>query len=436
MVATRDEDLSGRGIHDPHLLSLADPRKSSRTQTCLGRLQPHPSAVYFHLVTERSPSHPVARITGEKVPDCLGPTCIRRNQPMRILIDVVHPAHVHFFRHLRTDLIGDGHPVRVISREKDVTTALLDRYEIPHRCVGSATGGGILSHGMELVRRVAALRREIKSFDADIVLTRNPSGVQAARISGVTGVFDTDDGSAVGIHFHAAKPFAHFITSPQCLREDYGRRHRRYSSFKAMAYLHPDRFRPDPAIREEVGVGEEEPLFLLRFSSHTASHDTSIEGLPMEAKVQLIRTLSASGKVIVSDEGSVPDRFREFRLSVGPDRFHDLLAAADLCIGDSQSVAAEAAILGTPAFRLSSFSGRVDYLRILEEDYALVRNFRPGEESLLIDEVRTAVKGLGDLKARAVEAHRRMLSECVDVTAWYRDLIYDIMDWDGGTSDP
>lgn len=346
---------------------------------------------------------------------------------MRILLDMVHPAHVHFFRHLRTDLMADGHEVRVISREKDVTTTLLDRFGIPHRCVGSARGGGILSNGVELLRRVIALRNEIKSFEADIVLTRNPSGVQAARAVGVPGVFDTDDGSSAGIHFQAARPFAHFITSPSCLREDYGRRHRRYPGFKAMAFLHPDRFQRDHSIRDRLGIGTHERLFVLRFSAYTASHDASARGLPLETKRELIKILQLHGKVVVSDEGHSQNEFLNTSMTVAPDHFHHLLAAADLCIGDSQSVTAEAAILGVPAFRLSSFSGQTDYLRVLEEDYGLVKNFLPGEETLFLSEVRTAVEDLKGLKERAVLARCRMLSECVDVTAWYREFIYEIM---------
>ncbi len=50
---------------------------------------------------------------------------------VRVLFDIVHPAHVHFFKYLHADLVAEGHETLVIAREKDVTLALLDEYQHP-----------------------------------------------------------------------------------------------------------------------------------------------------------------------------------------------------------------------------------------------------------------------------------------------------------------
>ncbi len=41
---------------------------------------------------------------------------------MKILIDVTHPAHVHFFRGAARELTDRGHQVRFVAREKEMTT--------------------------------------------------------------------------------------------------------------------------------------------------------------------------------------------------------------------------------------------------------------------------------------------------------------------------
>ena len=38
---------------------------------------------------------------------------------MRLLIDMGHPAHVHFFKHAIRVLEGRGHEVKVTARDKD-----------------------------------------------------------------------------------------------------------------------------------------------------------------------------------------------------------------------------------------------------------------------------------------------------------------------------
>ena len=36
---------------------------------------------------------------------------------MRVLFDIVHPAHVHFFKHMLTGLAKRGHETRIVARE-------------------------------------------------------------------------------------------------------------------------------------------------------------------------------------------------------------------------------------------------------------------------------------------------------------------------------
>ena len=51
---------------------------------------------------------------------------------MRFLIDILHPAHVHFFRPFYQAMVAQGHEFLIFSRDKDVTLELLDAYRMPH----------------------------------------------------------------------------------------------------------------------------------------------------------------------------------------------------------------------------------------------------------------------------------------------------------------
>ena len=57
---------------------------------------------------------------------------------MRILVDIVHPADVLFFRHPLKRLMGEGAEVLIASREKDVACDLLDEFGLPHRVASRA----------------------------------------------------------------------------------------------------------------------------------------------------------------------------------------------------------------------------------------------------------------------------------------------------------
>lgn len=340
---------------------------------------------------------------------------------MRVLIDIVHPAHVHFFRHMAVRLEEAGHEIRIVSREKDVTRHLLDAFGLDHVSVG-AIRSGRLAQASELLRRDWALWRIARRFRPDVVLTRNPAGVQMARLYGALGVFDTDDGRAAGVHFRLAAPFARVITTPDCFTEDYGAKHRRYPAYKQCAYLHPELFSPDPAVRGELGLEEGERYAVVRFVAMSASHDSGERGLSPEARREVVRRLNEHGRVFVSSEADSEERWSAYRLDVSPDRLHDVIAHANLVVGDSQTVAAEAAVLGVPNFRVSSFSGRLPYLNELEERYQLTRSFRPEQEQDLL-EALPAPDTANALRETYKQRLRALWQDKVNLVDWFVERV-------------
>ena len=340
---------------------------------------------------------------------------------MRVLIDISHPAHVHFYRHLVSELEHLGHSVAIVARDKEVTLALLDAFGLDHVTVGASGDKGLIGLGFELVERVTALRRIGRDFGADVILTRNPAGVQAARLLRIPGIFDTDDGREVGIHWKAAAPFAHYITMPDCITDDYRGKRVPYPSYKSLAFLHPDRFTPDRSVLEEAGIAPGERYFIARFVGFGASHDRSEAGMDLDVKHEVIARLSRHGRVLISSESELPESLAPHRFSLPPHRLHDALAFSSLVVGDSQSLAEESAVLGVPAIRYSSFSGRLARLRELEERYGLIFEYRLDAPEAFLDKV-SAIARDGD-RSQWQQRRERLLSEKVDLTTWYRDFV-------------
>lgn len=343
---------------------------------------------------------------------------------MRVLFDIVHPAHVHFYRHLHADLRADGHETLVVARDKEVTLELLDAYGIPHEWSGHAGAKSRPARAAELITRDVFLTRRARRFRPDVICTRNPVGVHAGRLLGAWTVFDTVDGRAAGVHFRLGAPLADVITSPTWLPEDYGPRHRRYRGPKELAYLHPRRFAPDAAVRDDLGLAEGEPLFVLRFVANDAIHDADTVGLTELQRLELVERLRDRGRVVISSEGPLPSALEPLRYRLGPERIHDVLAAADLFVGDSGTMAAEAGVLGTPALRLSSWVGPVrGYLGRMESEYGLVRCFHPDTVAAFRVAVDEVLDDLPGSNARAAQNAARLVDDSDDVTTWYRAML-------------
>lgn len=347
---------------------------------------------------------------------------------MRVLFDIVHPAHVHFYRHLHDMLRAEGHAIQIVARDKEVTLQLLDAFDMAYEWTGRAGSKTTIARAAELVTRDVALIRAARRFRPDVVLTRNPAGVHAGRVVGAWTVYDSVDGRAAGVHFQLGAPLAHVITSPNWLDEDYGPRHRRYRGPKELAYLHPDRFRPDPDVRAELGVADGQPLFVLRFVANDAVHDTHTVGLDGAQRSALVERLRALGHVVISSEEPLPPELEPLRFRLGPERIHHVLAAADFFVGDSGSMAAEAGVLGTPALRLSSWVGPVrGYLGRMERDYGLVRCFTPELRSAFDAALDAVLADLPAATSAAGAAAARLVADCDDVTAWYRSLLDELV---------
>jgi predicted glycosyltransferase len=367
-----------------------------------------------------------------------------------VIADISHPAHVHFFAAIGAELHHRGIDVVSVGRDKDVTLALLTDPAVgANHAVRSTTPASTPAGQLgELMQRALQLRRLSAAKEARVLLTRNPSGVLATIGTRTASVFDTDDGAAVGVHFWLARPFADVITTGDWMPATFGQRHRRYRGFKALTYLHPDRFLPMALVDVSPELaGMARPLVVIRFSAHAASHDRRIFGLPSVVRRQLLERLEGRATVVLSSErtpgtqavSSNPQS--PLRIVGGaeldPRCFLSVLAAADLCVGDSQSVAAEAAILGVPTIRLSGFTGRAPYLDVLERRYGLMRNLSPGDENTFLELVEKVLADPDGWKVRSARGRSLLLEDCEDIASWYGELVEELLDRSpGGRSKP
>lgn len=362
---------------------------------------------------------------------------------MRVLLDAAHPADVWVWGALEDCLLGDGHETLWVSRPgKEHVVGLIEARGRP-QVHGPPAGAGRLGLARELVLRDVCVWRAVRSFGSDVICTRSPSGVHAGRLTRTPVLYDNDDGSAAGLLYWAAAPFADLVTgpaagisfgrgpkepAPSTGRSRLGmprRRHSRrrgYRGYKELLYLHPSRFEPDPLIRSEIGAEPGERLFLVRLSAFAALHDLRERGLRRPVIDAIVQRLGGRGRVLVSTEAEPPGSLARLTAPVAPHRFHHLLAACDLVVGDSQTVAVEAAMLGVPSFRFSSWAGRHRYMNEIEQRWRLSVSFQTDDEAGLLAALDDALADL-DASAELQQQRRRAMLE------WCDDPVEQMRDW-------
>ena len=341
---------------------------------------------------------------------------------MRILVDINHPAHVHFFKHFIGECRKHGHEVLITALKKDIALNLLNEYGFKYITIGSS--------GKTLAAKIARIPvfdwRMFKvalEFKPDIML-----GLAAFRVSHTAWllgrksiIFDDTEHSTGEIMLY--KPFASHIFTPDCFYKDLGARQIRYPGYHELAYLHPERFSPDPSILKSLGLTPDSVFSIVRFVSWEAAHDKGHKGMDHDIKVRLIKELENYGRVFISSEKELPAELEKYRLPISPGQIHHLIAYASIVCGESATMASEAAVLGVHAL-FCDFNGR-SYTDEEESKYDLVYNFRldrPSQENF----VKKAVELLNTpgLKETGKKKRKILLQDKIDVTAFMmRELI-------------
>ena len=125
----------------------------------------------------------------------------------------------------------------------------------------------------------------------------------------------------------------------------------------------------------------------MRFSGLSAHHDIGIRGINNEIARKLIGIMEPHGRVYITSERPLSPELDKYRIAINPLDIHHVMAFADLYIGDSQTMAAEAGVLGVPFVRFNDFVGRIGYLAELEDKYKLGFGIKPDNEEKLYDTV-------------------------------------------------
>lgn len=335
---------------------------------------------------------------------------------MRIIVDIAHPAHVHFFKNFIWEMEKRGHNILITAGDKDVTLRLLENYGFNYKFTCKRTSGYKLI--AEILKRDIQMLKFVKEYKPDIVM--GIASTIAAHVSKITNVksivfTDTEHTKLADMITY---PFSDTIITPSCYKKDLGKKQIRYDGYHELAYLHPNDFTPNPAVLDELGLTEDDTFIILRFVSWNASHDIGHSGI--QNKIELVHKLEKYGRVLITFEGELGDGLDKFKINVSPEKMHDLLYYASLYIGEGGSMATEAGILGTPNILINTLAKYCGIHNELQDKYSLQLFFDslPQAENA-IQEILDNKNGKNDWRKR----RDIMLKNNIDVTKYMIKLI-------------
>lgn len=330
---------------------------------------------------------------------------------MRYLIDIGHPAHVHLFKNVAWKLQETGNIVLFTCRDREHVIHLLKTYGFVYKNFGkhykTLKGKiyGLAKNEMQMINTAL-------SFKPDIFISHGSTiAAHASFFIGKPHIALEDTFNMEQVRL--SMPFTDVVLTGDYPHPSLGKKDIQYPGYHELAYLHPNVFTPEEGVLESLGVKKGERYAIVRFVAWNASHDVGHKGLSNESKFKLIEELSSILKVFISSEADLPENLSKYQIRIAPEQMHNALTMAHLFVGESGTMASEAAILGTPAiFMNDKHFGCIDD----QISYGVLHQFSESKE----DQLRFVDKALelARLKDKdsCIKAARKMLDKKISVS--------------------
>lgn len=298
---------------------------------------------------------------------------------MRIIFELHHPKHYYQVKNIYNKFDN----CLFVIKTKDILEDLLISEGVEYVKIGNVKSG-IFNKVFNSIGLMFAYSKVIKKFKPDVILSKaSPYSTFLSFFFSYKTII-TPDSEVVGLTNKYVSKISDLIITQHCFELNFGKKHVKLDTFFESCYLHNKYFKPNPDLLLKNGINPKEKIILLRFISWGANHDIGKKGLSDLEKIELVKKLESFGRVIISSEKKLPSELEGNKFNAPPNEMHQLMYYSSLYMGDSQSMATEAALLGTPAIRCNSFVGPDDMSNFvfLEKQLDLLHNFSDIKQAL------------------------------------------------------
>ncbi len=337
---------------------------------------------------------------------------------MKVLIYLHHPAHFHLFKNI-IDNISKHNEVLILATKKDIleNLLLLKGYKYINM-LPKGRKNNKFSIAFGLLKQDLKLLNICLKQKPDLLVGTSTEIAHIGKLLNIPSIFtNEDDIKAVPLIGILAYPFAKHLFVPYvCDVGKWESKTIKYNSYHELAYLHPKNFTPSIEVVKKY-ITIKEKYFILRFSDLSAHHDKNKKGISNELAIRLIHILKKYGRVFITSERKLDKIFEKYRININPLDMHHFLYYSSLLIGDSQTMSAEAGVLGVPFIRYNDFVGKISYLNELENIYKLGYGINTSNEDYMISIVKKIISK-NDIKKLYINRRDKMLKDKIDYSSF------------------
>ncbi len=338
---------------------------------------------------------------------------------MKILFYFAHPAQYLFYREALKILKSKKHSIVILIKTKDVLQDLLINDGLPFiNILPKERGNTKFLMLLSFLNRVFRILPILLKYKPDLLIGTDATIAQLGfllRINRFTVI--EDDYDVISNLASITYPFTQTILCPAvCNVGKWDNKKIGYNGYMKLGYLHANVFKSDRNILKKYNITQN--YILIRLSRLIAHHDIGMKGINNDLLKKIIDNISKKGyQVLISTEEANPLHSLNNLLKINPSDLHHILSNATLLISDSQSMSVEAAMLGVPSIRYSSFVGKISVLEELEHIYGLTFGVQIDNDAYLLAKIDKLLN-INNLREEFQLKRAKMLSEKIDVTSF------------------
>ncbi len=277
---------------------------------------------------------------------------------MKILIDINHPAHVHYFRNFIKLMQSSGNSFIITNRDQKIINDLLDSYQIEHivRNVRKEQQN-FFSSFLYMIRTIIEVLKVSYNKRIDLFLGFASNACSIASFFYGKPSIVIDDTEHNKLNHLLYKPFCSVILTPYYFKKKMGKKQLLFNAFVEQFYLHSTFYKSNfENLQKRVFA----PYALIRYISYSASHDRNVKNiLNLEEKKKIVEKLSDKMNVYITNE-SEDVSFSQYNLKIKPEDIHSVIDNAFVFITEGATMASEAGVLGTEYYYINPF--KVGYI--------------------------------------------------------------------------
>ena len=345
----------------------------------------------------------------------------------KFLFYLGHPAHFHLFKYTIKELHSKNYPVEIVIKKKDVLENLVQaqgwNYKNIYPKDRNENKVAIL---FSLLKKDQELFKIVNQFKPSLMIGTSSEITHIGKIMNIPSlVVNEDDAEAVPFFAKLSYPLATNILVPSsCSVGRWREKTIFYEGYHELAYLHPKRIKLNNVI---IKNEKDKKIFFLRFAKLTAHHDEGKTGISDSLALEIVNKLKHYGNVYISSERELNEELDKYRITLPPSEILSFLSSCNLYIGDSQTMTAEAAVMGIPSIRFNDFVGKLSYLEELEHKYKLTYGIKTSEPDKFFKKLDELLS-FPDLQEEWQKRKTKMLSDKIDVTGFFIWLVENYPD--------